>query len=98
MERVALLICSILSTSARVFSASLTGSVFFFFGICPVYAGRGRTPTAVERNRAPCKAGNGRNLRGQKQLFSWERVVFEFFQVRGLKLVRTTLLLLKCHL
>jgi hypothetical protein len=38
---VALLICSILSISARFFAASLAGSIFFFFGIGLVYAGRG---------------------------------------------------------
>jgi hypothetical protein len=45
MGRVALLICSILSISARVFSASLMGSIFFFLGIASVFP---RTPDDLQ--------------------------------------------------
>ena len=101
MERVALLICSIRSTSARFFSAAFAGSIFFFLGMCPVYAGLGR----FNRRASNCAATQlrqwPRGVRWRKQLFSRECVIFDFFQVRLLKLVRIrhlVKLLLKLHL
>ena len=88
-----MLICSILSTSARFFAASLTGSIFFFFGICSVYACCGRIQRSESKLRATRAAGSGCNLRRRKQLFPCECLVFDFFQVRLLKLVRTSGLL-----